>query len=136
MTFLDANVFLRHLTGDDTKKALACRDLFLRIEAGSTQVRTSESVLAEVVYVLRSPRLYDVPADTVRDLLVPLLSMPALDLPHKRSMLGALDLMASEPALDFEDAVSVMHMRREGISEILSYDRDFDRVDGIDRVEP
>jgi predicted nucleic acid-binding protein len=38
--------------------------------------------------------------------------------------------------LDFEDAMAVGLMRANGIQDILSYDEDFDEVDGITRVEP
>lgn len=40
------------------------------------------------------------------------------------------------PFLDFGDALSVAEMVGLGIEEIISYDRDFDRVPRIKRVEP
>ncbi len=36
--------------------------------------------------------------------------------------------------LSLPDSVSVVMMRRKGISRILSFDSDFDRVDGVKRV--
>ncbi|HUK74665.1 MAG TPA: hypothetical protein VLU99_02650, partial [Nitrososphaerales archaeon] len=38
--------------------------------------------------------------------------------------------------LDFDDSTSLVAMRRLGIKEIVSFDRDFDKVPGIERVEP
>jgi len=35
------------------------------------------------------------------------------------------------PQLDFADALAVASMRRKGIAEIYSFDRDFDRVQDI-----
>ena len=67
---------------------------------------------------------------------MPILTLRALRLPQKRVYLRALDLYASSPFLDFEDALAVAHMEQRGIREVLSYDRDFDRVEGITRVEP
>lgn len=52
MTFLDTNIFLRFLTRDDAPKADACRTLFQRLDRAEEQATTSESVIAEVVYVL------------------------------------------------------------------------------------
>ena len=43
---------------------------------------------------------------------------------------------ASYPFLDFEDALSAAYMEKQEITEILSYDTDFDRVSGIVRKEP
>lgn len=136
MRLVDANIFLRHLTGDDTRKAKACRKLLLRVERGEEEVTATEAVLAEVVFVLRSRKDYNVPADQVRDLLAPILSLPGLAIAHKTSCLRALDLMATYPALDFEDALSATHMWRQGIGEIYSYDTDFDRIEGLERIEP
>lgn len=136
MRLLDANIFLRHLTGDDSKKARACRDLFVRIRDGEEEATATEAVIAEVVFVLRSRKHYDVPAETVRDLLAPILSLSGLSLAHKTVHLRALDLMALHDALDYEDALSVMHAKRQGIAEIYSYDSDFDPIEGLRRVEP
>jgi predicted nucleic acid-binding protein len=41
---------------------------------------------------------------------------------------------AEKDALDFVDALTVCMMRREGISEVYSNDKDFERIDGIRRV--
>lgn len=94
-------------------------------------------MVTEVVYVLSSPRApYRLSHEDVRARLVPLLTLRGLKLSQKRLYLRALDLYASSPFLDFEDAVALAHMERTGIKEFLSYDRDFDRVAGITRVEP
>ena len=67
---------------------------------------------------------------------MPILTLRGLRLPQKRVYLEALDLYASSSFLDFEDALAVAHMRRQGIAEIVSYDRDFDRVADVQRAEP
>ena len=54
----------------------------------------------------------------------------------KRIYLHALDIYASSPFLDFEDALAIAHMARRGVTEIVSYDRDFDRIAGLRRAEP
>jgi len=48
----------------------------------------------------------------------------------------ALDIYETYPSLDFEDALSVAHMEFDELVEIVSYDRDFDRVPPVVRVEP
>ena len=56
MRFLDTNVFLRYLTGDDEIKAQASYELFQRVSLGEEELFTCEAIVAEVVYVLSSPR--------------------------------------------------------------------------------
>ena len=56
MQFVDTNIFLRHLTNDDPIKAKACFALFQRAQQKKIAITTSESVIAEVVYVLSSSK--------------------------------------------------------------------------------
>jgi predicted nucleic acid-binding protein len=57
-------------------------------------------------------------------------------LPRRETYLRALDLYAAHRGLDFEDALAVAHMEQQGITELYSYDEDFDQVAGIRRLEP
>jgi predicted nucleic acid-binding protein len=68
-------------------------------------------------------------------MLQPLLMLEGLILPDRFIYLRALDLYAQYP-VDYEDALSIAHMERRGIREIVSYDRDFDRITEVTRVEP
>lgn len=136
MRFIDANVLLRYLTRDDPEKAAASYALLMRLHSGTEVAVTSETIIAEVTYVLSSHRLYDLPHDAIAARLFPVLRLRGLRVPQKRTVLAALALYAEAPYLDFEDALAVAHMRRLGIHEIVSYDRDFNRVSGIERQEP
>ncbi|MBI4287933.1 MAG: type II toxin-antitoxin system VapC family toxin [Chloroflexi bacterium] len=137
MKFLDANVILRYLTRDDEAKAEACYALFQRVKRGEEDVFTCEAIIAKVVYVLSSPRSpYRLPHDEIRGRLLPVLTLRGLRLPQKRVYVRALDIYASLPFLDFEDALAAAHMETFGAREILSYDRDFDQLQGIERMEP
>ena len=64
-----------------------------------------------------------------------ILALEGLTLPNKPTYYEALDLFVAHN-IDFVDALNVAHMNRLGITEILSFDRDFDRVPNITRVEP
>jgi predicted nucleic acid-binding protein len=63
--------------------------------------------------------------------------MQGLKLPQRRSYLRALDLYQTH-GIDFEDALTAAHMERLGLTELFSYDRDFDSLKGIgfSRIEP
>ena len=137
MRFLDANVILRYLTRDDEAKARACYQLFQRVKRGDEELFTCEAIVTEVVYVLSSRRApYRLSHEEIRARLVPILTLRGLRLPHKRIYIRALDLYASSPFLDFEDALAASHMEQRGVTEIVSYDKDFDLVPGVQRVEP
>ena len=137
MRFLDTNIILRYLTRDDENKAEACYQLFQRVSRGEEDLFTCEAIITEVVYVLSSSRApYRLSHEEIRERLAPILTIRGLRLPQKRVYIDALNIYASFPSLDFEDALAVAHMKRQGIEEIVSYDRDFDRVEEIQRVEP
>jgi predicted nucleic acid-binding protein len=132
--FVDANIFLRLLTGDDPEKAARCFELFQRASQGEVSLYTSESIVAEVVYVL-SRAIYRVPRNDVASALAPVIASSGLRIDHKEAVLQALDLWQGSK-LDFEDCLSVQHARRLAVDDIYSYDRDFDRFPEIRRREP
>lgn len=135
MPFIDTNVFIRYLTRDDHVKAQACFELFERAETNEITLTTTEVVIAEVVYVLSSKRLYNLPRSDIRARLYPLLSVKGLQLPYRQAALRALDLYVAY-RVDFEDALIVAHMERQKIDEVYSYDYGFDQMPGVTRLEP
>lgn len=134
MRWLDTNVILRYLTRDDPVKAQACLALFQRVQQGDEELATGEAVIAEVTYVLSSQYGLDHAEIVAR--LRPLLGLNGVKIPYKRIVQRALERFAESPRLEFEDALSVEHMDRLGIREIVSYDRDLDRIPEISRHEP
>jgi predicted nucleic acid-binding protein len=134
--YLDTNVFLRYLTKDDPNKAGACYALFQRLKTGVETATTCEAIITEVVYVLSARAHYNLPHDEIRARLTPLLTVRGLKISHKRVYLRALDLYATYPFLDFEDAVLAAHMERTKETELYSYDTDFDRLPTVTRMEP
>ena len=140
MRFVDTDIFLRFLVQPasllDQEKAESCRALFERAAAGEEVITTSEAVLAEVVYVLASPRQYGLAPVEVSGRLKPLIGLPGLKLSQKRLYLRALDIYSANAHLDFEDAISAAIVERMESSEIYSYDRDFDRLETVTRIEP
>ena len=135
MQFVDANVFLRFLTRDDPVKAERVKELLERADRGEVELLTSESVIAELVFVLSSPKLYNLSRDRIRALLTPIVSLKGLKLPKRAMYLRALDLYVETP-MDFVDALAIAQMEAGQVTEVYSYDGHFDLVSGIRRVEP
>jgi len=90
-------------------------------------------VVFEVVYTLQ--RSYRNPKAQIREALLPLLELPGIILPGKRRLRAVFDLYV-ESNISFADAYHAVLMKGAGIDQIVSFDREFDRVPGIERVEP
>ena len=133
--FLDTNILLRHLVSGDEQKALACRDLFLRVERGDETVVTSDLVVFETVFVLQSRRQYGLSRERIRQLLEPIIALRGLRLPRKGLYEKVFDLYCQQ-GISFADAYNAAYMEARGITEVYSYGTDFDRLKGIHRVEP
>jgi predicted nucleic acid-binding protein len=136
MTLLDTNIILRYLTRDDEAKAQACFELFQRVAEEKETLVTTEVVIAEVTYVLASAKNYHLSHEDIRSRLLPILMLRGLHVAQKQVCIRALEIYASSPQLDFEDAFSVALMERENIQVIYSYDTDFDQFPMISRQEP
>jgi predicted nucleic acid-binding protein len=135
MRFVDTNIFIRYLTRDDPAKAERVKQLLERAQRGEVALVTSETVIAELVFVLSSPRLYHLTRDRIRTLLIPIVSLKGLKLPNRSVFLRALDIYATTQ-MDFVDALAIAHMEARQMTEVYSYDGHFDGVSGIRRLEP
>lgn len=133
--FVDTNIFLRVLIPDDARKLERCLALFEAAERGDAALTTSESVIAEIVYVLRSPAVYGLARSDLAARVRPLLQVRGLHIDHRPAILAALDLY-EQSNLSFEDCLSVQHVLRQGLEGIYSYDRGFRPALGIRRFEP
>lgn len=133
--FVDTNIFLRHLTKDDPVTAPACFALFKKAARDEISLVTADWIIAEVVYMLSSKAVYNLPALEIKHRLQPILSIRNLKFENKDLVLHALDLFASLN-IDFEDCLTVAHMERQQLEKLYSYDHHFDRVNSVTRLEP
>lgn len=133
--FVDTDVIIRLVTNDDPKKQAEAAALFEAVEAGKLVVTSPDTVIADAVYVLSSPRLYHKSRSDVAAMLSGLLRLPGFKVENRASVLRALDLYASTK-LDFGDALIVASMEQGGSRILYSYDTDFDRISGITRLSP
>lgn len=131
--FLDTNILLRHLLDDHPDHSPRATVYIDRIERGEIRVRTAITVVFESVYVLE--RLLHRPKATIREGVFGVLKLPGIILPTKREV-GVAFARYVELNIPFADAYhSVLAMERTP-AEIVSFDRDFDRIVGLRRIEP
>ena len=135
MQFVDTNIFLRFLTNDDPVKARKCFDLFENARLGKIKLQTTESVLTEVVYILSSKKLYALSPKEIYERILPMIKIKTLKILNKKTLLRAFQLYIRYK-LDIEDSILLAQMEDGRVKEIFSYDRGFDKVAEIKRLEP
>src|SRR5258706_1962551 len=133
--FIDTDVIIRLLTGDDPEKQAAATTLFEQVEQGTLTVTAPDTVIADAVYVLSSPRLYHLARSEVRELLTALVHLPHFQVQNRLAISRALELYGSSK-LDFGDVLIIASMEQQHSQILYSHDADFDRFDGIIRQEP
>lgn len=133
--FIDTNVLVAYLSKDDPSKQAAAAALFDRIGRGELVVYATDTVIADCVYVLSSPRLYRVPRDAIADMLLTLVRQTGFQVSDRQTMTHALQLYGYAN-IKFDDAYIIASMSSAGSQTLYSWDKGFDRIPGIDRMEP
>jgi predicted nucleic acid-binding protein len=131
--FLDTNILLRHFLQDDPDQSPRGTAQIQRIEDGQLQVVLSDIVVFETVFLLE--RRYRQPEAKVQELVLDFLELPGVILPGKRRYRAVFDLYINRN-LPFADAYHVVLMRQLKLTDIVTFDQEFDRVPGIKRLEP
>lgn len=130
---LDTNILLRHLLGDHPEHSPRATAYLHRIDRGEVRVLLTDTVVFETVFTLE--RLYRQARTDIRDNLLPLIALPGITLSGKQRLRRIFDLYVGS-RLSFADAYHATLAIDLGSSEIVSFDRDFDRVPGLRRTEP
>ena len=124
--FVDTDVFLRFLINDDPAKAKRADTLFRDALRGKIKLATRLLVIAEIICTLES--FYKLEKPDIAAKVEKILNTPNLDCPETPLLFMALDLYV-HANIDFVDAYNAFHMREQGFTHILTYDRKhFSRV--------
>lgn len=134
LPLLDTNPILRHVLSDHADHSPRAHALFARIEAGEERLVLTDTVIFEAAFTLE--RFYKVPRATIRTVLLDVLQLPGLVLAGKQSYRQVFDLWVAQTRLSFADCYHAVLVQRRKLSAIVTFDRDFDRVPGLTRLEP
>ena len=134
MILIDTNVFM-YAAGRSSPQRAPCRRFLDDVVRGDSdfEVRTDAEVLQEILHryrIIESAEKGTALFDAVLGLDIPVLPVTETALRHARGLLEDV------PRLSTRDAVHVGVMVEHGISRVLSYDRGFDGIAGIERLEP
>lgn len=135
--YVDASVFVHAYL--KPRRELRPREALIKKHARAivTRINRGESVVLSTVHFSEIANLLE-DWMSLRDAHAIQLGLVTMDnvqvLPVTRSdLLDALGL-AAEAQVGTTDALAVVLMQREGTTDIYSFDRDFDRFDGLHRV--
>ena len=131
--FLDTNIFLRHLLGDHPAQSPRATAYIHGIEQGRRRARISDIVIFEVVFTLE--RGYRRSKAEIQFAVLPLIELPGIVLAGKRKFREVFRLYV-EQNISFADAYHVVLMKSLHLRRIVSFDRDFNRIPTVERVEP
>lgn len=133
MRTIDANIILRYLTNDVPDQAKQAEELLKRVEDGKEDVFLPDIILADIIWILEG--YYKQTREDIREWITAILSMQGLTFSSKDIALNALDVYMDK-RIDWSDAFTASQMLQREITEIYSFDKHFDRIDGIARIEP
>jgi len=131
--FIDANIAIRYLTNEPGDMAREVKALFAAAERGEVVLLLDEITVAEIVWVLSS--FYKFDRRTIQEGLISFIAHPGIAMHDKQGVMLAL-MFYAEQNVDFVDALLSVHMDRAGVHNLVSYDRDFDRLPGVRRHTP
>lgn len=131
VAYVDANVILRFLVGDPPEMAASATALMQAVEDGRVKLRVDEITVAEVVWVLSS--FYKHKPTDIASTLIEFLAQDGIE--TQDAIFTALVLYGSK-GIDFLDALLAVHMQQQGIYQVFSFDRHFERVPALQRLEP
>lgn len=132
--FLDTNILIRFLTGDEPRQAQACRRLMAALADGRREAWTSHLVIAEAVFTLS--RYYELDRPTIARKLGLLASLRGLRIRNKRMFADVFALYVEHPGVDYADCYHAVLAASEGCTQVLSYDKQFDLLPGVARILP
>lgn len=133
MRTIDANVILRYLTNDVPDQAKQAEDLLKRVEEGNENVFLPDIILADIIWILEG--YYKQTRENIQEWVTAIVSLQGLVFSDKDLALNALDVY-TEKRVDWSDAFTASQMLQGEITEIYSFDKHFDKIDGIARLEP
>lgn len=133
MIFIDSNIFIRFFVKDDSEKSQKTEDLFKDIIKGKIKYITNTMVIAEIIWTLE--KFYKMDKASVCDNVEYILNTPNIKVIEKNILFKALKVYRNY-AIDFIDSYNYSFLSERGSDSILSYDKHFDKIKNLKRIEP
>jgi predicted nucleic acid-binding protein len=131
--FIDTNIFLRLLLEDNTQY----EDCFLFLNAvssGQVEGITSSLVYAEIAFTLRS--FYSLSKENIVKSLEIIRNVNNIDICNQINNDLSIELFKNYNIKFIDATMASIREIKEGQWVIVSYDKDFDKIKGVRRMEP
>lgn|SRR3989338_666733 len=131
MFFIDANIFLEVELND--KRSEECQELFLNIFKKRMKSATSDFIVYTCLIQLENKASLK----EMKNFITFLDNMRSIEVhsPAYKTLYETFQVM-EKYGLDFDDSLVVSTMTSLGIKKLVSFDRHFDKVKEIKRIEP
>ncbi|MBI4215038.1 PIN domain-containing protein [archaeon] len=130
--FIDANIFVHTVIHSDRRAAL-CAKFLEKVESGQITGYTSLMVIDEVAWVLMRERTAEVAVQAWNKIL----RMPRLEiLPLDEEVAVKSPYFIERYGLEPHDAIHAATCTANGIKNIVSFDKVFDKVSELERKTP
>ena len=126
---VDASVVIRFLTEDDPKKAQKFSQL---LTSNKVKLEITDVTFAEIFWTLKS--FYKSEKTKTLDALNSLINEPAV-MCNFEILQKTIEMLRNHN-ISLIDAYTATWAKRFSQGEVLSYDKDFDKLDSISRLEP
>jgi len=127
--YIDSNIFIFAATGKE-ELGQNCRKIIKLINEQKITCAASFLVIDEVLWILKK----EVRKDDAIKITKAMLSMPIKWIEIKKSVIIRMMDTYEKTKLDPRDAIHISSMKEVGLSVIVSEDDDFDKVEGIERI--
>jgi len=131
---IDTNVLTRHILDDHPDHSPRAAAFIERIERGEVVATLADTVVFETVFELE--RLNKLPRTVIRDGLLPIILLPGMILSGKQIYRRVFDWYVQHKGLSFADCYLAALVERQGLPAIISFDKGYDRLAEVSRIEP
>jgi predicted nucleic acid-binding protein len=129
--YVDSNIFI-FASIDNGELGDRCTHILEMISQRKIVCACSYLVVDEVAYILKK----NVGKEDALVIIKAILSLPLRWIDVNRSVIIGMVEQMENMELDPRDSIHLASMKAHGIGSILTYDRDFEGIDGITRIPP
>ena len=133
MIFLDTNIFIRYFEQEDEEKAFNVEKLFESLINGEINCFTNSMVIAEIVWILE--KYYEWDKEEVCENIELILNTPNIRIADRNIIKNAIGTYKNTK-IDYIDSYNHAYIKSHNASQIYSYDRHYDRLEGVSRLVP
>ncbi len=131
--YADTYIFIRFLTDDPVIQAQKSKRFLDQVTVGKYELFVCDLIIAEIIYVLES--IYDLDRSSIVEKILAIAEIDNTVIENRSIILRALDLY-EEKNIDFIDAYLASHSIKNNCNTIITFDKDFKKIDSIKQIIP